>query len=496
MPAINAMNAIDAMDSRKVKNKVLHASVRQAKQVGVTLGVVIAFFCSTAPAASLAAEKGGEPGRTSESSLAQVPPADGGFLSYERAVQIGLEQHPLLRRAHASALAAKAVTEQSKAKQYPQVDAYALQTGGRIRPLSAFNIAGAQNKPTSYVENIGARVDQLIYDFGQTAHRILAEQAAHEAAEKDILTNKAVIILRVQQAYLNSLRQKRLVDIAEEMVRERGVIRDQVALLYKRELRSKLDLNLASIELRNAEVQLLQAKNELKAAFASLNNAMGVGGAQEYTLQDEIQPLEIEGPLGILVAEAKRKRPELLKNGDRIRQADENLKVAESLKYPTITALGLYGMTHFSDAPLNQYAGSHPGQTNLWWGAAARLSVPLFTGFLIENRVAEARQKMYKAEKEKLDISNNVAAEVTDAFFTRQAVMEQVTVEKREVQTATSALDLAEERYRQGLASIVEVTTATTALMEAKVRLSEARYAFQATDAALAFATGRGYLKH
>jgi len=44
-----------------------------------------------------------------------------------------------------------------------------------------------------------------------------------------------------------------------------------------------------------------------------------------------------------------------------------------------------------------------------------------------------------------------------------------------------------------GLASIVDVTTATTALLLSEVRLSEARYIVQIGIAAVAFATGIGY---
>jgi outer membrane protein TolC len=52
---------------------------------------------------------------------------------------------------------------------------------------------------------------------------------------------------------------------------------------------------------------------------------------------------------------------------------------------------------------------------------------------------------------------------------------------------------LAKERYRLGLASIVDVTTATTALLAAAVRLSEAQFALQANTAAVAYAIGKSY---
>ena len=422
-----------------------------------------------------------------------IPLSKGAFLGYESAIRIGLDRHPLLRRSRETALAAEAVTDQAAARYYPELNAYAIQTGGTVRPLSAFNVAGAQNKPTSYVESAGFRADHLIYDFGQTAHRVLSERAGQEATEKDIQTHKATMILKVQQAYIHCLRQKRLVEIAQETVRERGVMRDQIAILYKRELKSKLDLDFMSVELRNAEIQLLQAKNELRAAFAGLNNAMGVRGSEEYTLEDLPAASASSSTLETLITQALGDRPELRATADRITQADERLSSAQALNLPTIVAQGMSGVIHFSDAPLNQYAGSHPGQTNLWWGAGAMVSVPIFTGFLIENRVAEARQQKYKTEQRKVDLSNRIALEVTEAYLTLQTARQQITVEEMEVESARSALTLAKERYRLGLASIVDVTTATTALLVSEVRLSEARYAVQVGIAAVAFATGMGY---
>jgi outer membrane protein len=418
---------------------------------------------------------------------------NGSFLGYETAVRIGLEQHPLVRKSKQSALAAGAVTEIAESKYYPELNAYAIQTGGTIRPLSAFNVAGAQNKPTSYVESAGVRADQLLYDFGQTAHRILAERAGQEATEKDILTSKALVILRVQQEYIRCVQQQRLVRIAEEMVRQRGILRDQIETFYKRELRSKLDLNLIAVELRNAEVQLVQAKNELRASFAGLNNAMGIKGAEDYTLEEKSSFDMPTAGLDALVQQAMNQRPEVLGSFDRIRQAQEQLNSAQALNLPTISALGMYGVIHFSDAPTNQYAGSHPGQTNLWWGAGATLSVPIFTGFLIENRVAEAKQQRYKAEQRKEELSNRIALEVSESYFALQTAQQQIKVEEKEVEFSRSALRLAQERYRLGLASIVDVTTATTALLMAEVRLAESRYAVHASATALSYAVGEAY---
>lgn len=466
---------------------------RQRTATACLLGLGVVCLVTAGAAGIAPAQAPTAQGNASE--MPSLPQAKGGFVGLKTAIEIGLEHHPLLRKAKETAEATEAVAEQTKSKFYPQIDGYAIQTGGTIRPLSAFNIAGAQNKPTSYVTSAGFRADQLIYDFGRTVHRLLASRAGQAAAKKDVLTHTALVILRVQQAYLQCSRQKRLVDIAEAMVRQLGVLREQIALLYKRQLRSKLDLSLITLELRNAEVQLVQAKNELRAAFAALNNAMGVQGLQEYTLE-EVSEAPPTDPLPALTEHALLDRPELLRTLDRIRQAEERAQADKRLSFPTMSAMGMYGVIYFSDAPTNQYAGAHPGFTQQWWGAGFKLSIPLFTGFLIENRIAESKAKQYKAHKEKLDLSNRIRAEVSEAYFTLESAVAQVTVESKEVAAARSALLLAMERYRNGLASVVDVTSATTALMTAEVRLSEARYARDASAFALAFATGQGYKEH
>ena len=421
-----------------------------------------------------------------------IPTTLGAFLSLPTAVEIGLAHHPFIRQSQETALVASATAEQSKARYYPWVDAYGIQTGGTIRPLSRFNIAGAQNKPTSYVESAGLLADQLIYDFGQTSHRVSAERYGKEAAFSDVLTRRAAVILHVKHAYIQCLSQLQLVKLTEEIVRERGVLRDQIASLYKTQLKSKLDLDLMIVELKSAEAQLIQMRNDLRMAFANLNNAMGIEGVAEYTIEEVVEPAP-NGKLDDLIQTALEARPELLTNAKRIQQAEERVNTAHALNYPTISAVGMSGVIHFSDAPLNQYGGSHVGQTNLWWGAAATISVPIFTGFLLENRVAEARQDKYKLEQRKNDTSNRVRLEVAQAFFTLQTVKLQIAVAENEVQAARSAWDLASNRYRLGLASVVDVTNATTALLSAQVQLSDARYAVQTSSVALAYAVGTGY---
>jgi outer membrane protein len=424
------------------------------------------------------------------------PPSQGRFLSYKTAVEIALEQHPLIRKSKEGSLAAVAVTEQAKSKYYPQIDAYALQTGGFIRPLSYFNIGGAQNRPNSWGNNVGVLVDQLLYDFGKTAHTVLAERANQDAAEKDQLMHRALVILSVQQAYINVLRQQEILKIAEETVRERRILRDRIAVLYKHQLKSKLDLDLMAMELTKAEVLLVQSRNSVQMAFAGLNNAMGVRGPSQYLLEELSTGAPPRQTLDSLIQEGISYRPELLGSTDRVRAADEKLNAAHALNYPTISALGMTGFTYWSSPAFSQDSGLYVGKLDGWYGLAGSISVPIFTGYLIENRVAEARAQKHKAEQTKRDLGNKVKLEVTDAYLTLQTAEQEIRVATQEVTAARESLDLAKERYRLGLGSIVELSMATGALVTAEVHLADAHYAAKAGGVALSYAVGGEYRRY
>jgi outer membrane protein len=266
-------------------------------------------------------------------------------LSFEDAVRLGLERHPLLRISEHDVTQAEAGTRQIEAANYPRMTGVFANSAGDTRVLANLGISGSLPKPTNYLTTPGLRVDLLVTDFGHTAHKILANKALTASAQKNVMTTKAVVILNIQQAYLNTLKQQRFVDIAREVLTERELIRAQTDSLYRHQLRSKLDSDFASVEVNRAEVALIQSQNDLKAAFAGLDYAMGRQGPHEYVL--EAIPLQVKelSPIQQLLEEALTKRPELLGSTDRLRASEEAEKAARALNFGSVTAIGTAGYT-------------------------------------------------------------------------------------------------------------------------------------------------------
>jgi outer membrane protein len=411
------------------------------------------------------------------------PPAEPSQLTLQEAIRTALEKHPALQSSEFAVQGAEARFNQAKASYYPQVGGAAIQSNGAIRSNAFLRPSGSLISPNQSDMTIGVAASQTVYDFGQTESRVDAQRSDKTRVEKDAVTRRAEVVLGVERAYFSVLKRKRLVEIAEQTVRERDVLKRQVEVLYRNQLKSKLDFGLVNVQSTDAEFLVIRARNDLESAFAELNNAMGVEGSAAYALEDIPATVEPPRPLGTLEAEALDRRPELLALKERMRTADHRIKAAGNLNFPTLQVVGSAGDTeHISNRPNLQEGG--------WWGVGAAVSVPLFTGFLIQNQVAEATAQQREAQAVYQAVAQNVRLQVKDSFLDLVTLIQQIKVAEQQVLIAREALSLASQRYKLGLSSIVEVTQSEVAITAAETRLAETQYNTKIAEARLRYAVG------
>src|SRR6202008_4095044 len=81
-------------------------------------------------------------------------------------------------------------------------------------------------------ESQGFNISQLIFDFGRTANLAAAAQFdALSQAQKAQLV-RAQVVYRVDRAYLNVLKAKALLNVAQQTVSDRQLIIDEITGLF------------------------------------------------------------------------------------------------------------------------------------------------------------------------------------------------------------------------------------------------------------------------
>ncbi|HLK56927.1 MAG TPA: TolC family protein [Chthonomonadaceae bacterium] len=424
-------------------------------------------------------------------------------LTLEQAFQIALKQHPSLKRVEAQVGAADARVREAQAGWMPTLVLQGTATDGPsgapafgpigipanygAPPLSVEGLAG---DPLKKQFGGGLTVTQTLFDFGRTEHLVAARTELLRAAEEDAETQKALVLLLVQQAYLNVLRAQQLAEVQQENVRRRETTVSQAQLLVAGQLKPGVDLQLAQADAADANVGLIAAQNEVSYAYADLNNAMGATSLTTYQLEPVASVMLAQttppGTFEDAIQRARARRPELKSAVLQREAADQSVRGVRSELLPRFDAIASVGVVNPSSLIKNS--------KNYAVGLA--VSIPLYTGGIVEGRIAEEQKKRDAILAQEQEVFEAIKLQVSRAWLDVQTNEAQVKAAQAQATYADSSLQLASERYRLQLNTLVELTEAEALAVRARAQLVNAQYGLDVARATLDWAIGETYQKY
>jgi outer membrane protein len=337
------------------------------------------------------------------------------------------------------------------------------------------------NNPVIYNRySNGVSVGQLVTDFGRTENLVSGARLRAEASAQGVQGARALILLRVTNAYLSVLRARALLRVAQATVAERQLLADQAGQLAKNKLKSGLDVSFAKVNLEQARLLLVQAENGVEASRAALAESLGSPIESQSDLVEVPIPAAPPADVSEFIAQALRDRPELAGQRFTAQAAQKVFTAERDLWFPTVSAVASAGYT-----PISQHA-----LADHYAAAGLNINVPIFNGHLFGARRAEAESRARAESANLRDLENQVVRDVRLAWLDDRTAFERLSLTRQLLDEAQQAADLAGARYRLGLASIVEVSQAELALTQAQMDQAAARYDFQIADTVLQFQLG------
>ena len=424
---------------------------------------------------------GGHKGAAVFADELQAPQAIPEVLTLEKAMELALSNHPSLRVASGTQAINEALVGQAQSGFYPQVQGTAgktLRTTNSVTQFSGSSVPrSTSGKTTGFYQN-SVTLNQLFYDFGTTRSQVDTAQFNLKAANSDAETTVQTVVVNVQQAYFNLQQTQRLVTVNEEAINQFQKHLDLAKGRFKAGVAPKIDVTTAEVDLSNAQLNLITARNNALVARVTLNNAMGIQTASPYRVQEPSRGEAYQVALDEAVARAMQLRPEMISQRAQERAAEAAIKAAQGNFFPTVTGTANYS-----------YNGvEFPLVYN--WSAAAFVNIPIFSGFLTAQQVAQARATFLRTKANGDVLRQNILLEVNQALLNLEAARERLRVTAVTVEQAKERLALVEGRYKAGLSNAVEVTDAEVALVNAQVNDVVALSSYQATKSQLDRAMG------
>jgi outer membrane protein len=442
--------------------------------IGAASGILLALAVFPAPSSTPATAPAGP-----TPAVAPASPEPTTRLTLAEAEQIARQNNPAISVARLSALASQQVSREARAAYYPTLDAYltgvAAHEGGRIS-------AGSITNPAIYSRAAGGvAVNQLITDFGRTSNLVASSTLHAEADDARSMATTADILLAVDRSFYAALGTQALLRVAEQTVAARQNVADQVRALAQSKLRSELDASFAAVDLAEANLLLVDAQNNQKAALAALSAILGYPNQRDFTLVEDTAPLQAPSPdIELLITEALSRRPEVAALDLDTRSLERFHFAEQDLMRPNIRALGTAGGSPWRNDAITP-----------WYGAiGVNVAIPIFNGFLFQARATEAGLRAEAAKQRLTDLRNAVARDVRTAWLDAGAAYDRVGVAGQLLVQANRALDLARSRYDLGLSSIVELSQAQLQQTRAELGEADARYRYKIAAAALQYQLG------
>ncbi len=400
-------------------------------------------------------------------------------LTLTEAESIAIQNHPQIQAAAQLASAAAAQVREVQSLYYPQASGAATGTKAENNSRIA---AGFLNSPSVFDKFAdGITVTQLVTDFGRT-HELSKSSHFHAQAEQEnVITTRADVLLRVDASYFGVMKAQSVLHVAEETVKARQLVTDQVSELAKSSLKSGLDVSFAKVDLARAQLLLVQAQNDLQSSYAQLSDALGFSDQRTYQLVDEPMPGAPPPDVAPLIVEAFQNRPEIISQGLDVKSAQSYATAQRDLWFPTISAAGVTGLVPIRQDPLpSRYAA-----------AGFNVNVPIFNGRLFNAEHAEAIARSNAQEQFLRDLENRIAQDVRTSWLNVISAYQRLSLTQELLEQTTQAYDLAKGRYQLGLSSIIELSQAQLNLTEAQVEQVSAQYDYESQTANLNYQLGR-----
>lgn len=466
-------------------------------------------------------------------------PTSGPVLTLEEAIRLAVRNNPQFLQSGSNRTRAAAALRAAQGQLLPNIR---TSFGSSYREGRQQFFAGQAFGSTSDVLSSSA---DLGVDLAISAASLMArkqQRANLDAAESDMSSAEATLRANVITQYLNVLQAQSRATLQDTLLRSTEAQLELARARQQVGAATTLDVRRAEVAVGQQQVAVLRERNAVEVEKLRLFQQLGVEQPAGVTLSSEFTITEPTVQLAGLLQQARNSNPTLGALRSRERASDVGVSSARSAYFPSLSlSSGVSGFSQqlrnidgsIADARAGALASQRSclTQDSLRVGAglpsilqqcsaivftdaqasalrdanaqfpfkmtrsplqlSAQVSLPIFDGFTREQRIQEATASRNDARYRVREQELKLTADVTSAYRNLVTAYQTVRLQEQNAVAAREALALAQERFRVGANTFVDVTQARSDYERAETERINAIYDFHKAYAALEAAVGR-----
>lgn len=402
-------------------------------------------------------------------------------VTLDQAIQRAMDRSPTMAQQEQAVGNASSSKLQALGAFIPNVSA---SSSGSLRSAQRFDQATDRivtGSSDSYSAGLSGSI--TLFDGGRMFASYDAAKADYSAALARRENQRNQVVLQTKNLFFAALRQADLLEVAQQRVRQAEESLAMVRTRTQVGTATMSDSLRARLELVNARHAVLNAETSTRAARFALGRQIGESRPVVPAPPENLEPT----PLGLTEEEiiqlAEAASPSVVAAEESTRSAGKDVTIAKSQYLPSVSFSSGYNWA-------NQAASLGGGTTS--WNLGLRASYPIFNGFAREGAVDRAQWTQRVARLQE-DDARLAAREQADGALQDLRTAEQAIAIAQEAQAvAQEDLRVVGERYRVGVATILELVTSQISAVQAGVNVVTSRYDYVLARAQLEAVLGRG----
>ncbi len=361
----------------------------------------------------------------------------------------------------------------------PQASLQLSSGQSRIDPVTGSIISG-NSSIKSYGVNLTGNL--TLFDGFARNNSLKAARAQQNSADAALTSQRFALALTVTNAFLDALQNQLLLRVSEGAVQAADQqLRAATARLQTGAGQRTDSLNFA-VTLGQSRLNLLNAQASLATSEANLGRYIGVSGRVAATDDPAFSVAPAMVDTTQLRATVQFTSPAMKTAEAALISAQANYKSSKAGYWPTVS---LSAGSNWTGQSTNDYTIVGRRSLNL------SFTMSPWTSFSRETQIETRSIAVTNAEANLADLKLSLDAQMTQYLATLANVQQQFEVSRASVAAATENLRVTNERYRLGVATIIEAINAQQSLTQAQVNEVQARFSYLRTKTQLESIIGR-----
>ncbi|RAJ97969.1 outer membrane protein TolC [Larkinella arboricola] len=333
----------------------------------------------------------------------------------------------------------------------------------------------------------GVAVSQPLFQAG-IGSGIRAAQIFEKASAEERNEVRATVVTDVKKAYLDVLiTQEQLRLQQQSLARNEQALKDARSLLAQGRA-SRVDTLRAFVSVENLRPEIIRLTNRVEITKTVLKRTVGLDERETVELQDSLNydPVAFVAPGTDAFLDAVQARPEVhrLELTEKLNREQIALQTAE--RAPKLSAIGLLqSQAQANHLRVDQYSWPLSSYIGL------QLNIPIFSGFRTVSRIQQAVISRQQSETQLLNLKEIVRAQVKISLSTVEESRLRIATQQQTVTVAELGYRITRDRWKQGIASRLDLSDAELSLTQAKSNYLQAIYDYLTATVELDKVLGR-----